>query len=160
MSQILDIGFFGTEDFTVLLGISIEKAVVKIIYEDIEKWITKITKPQTSNFPIRPYASKAKYWIYPYEDRASLQLKACFFDSNFDIYICLPTNQFMSVEEANIIAENCNRIAKDTITLVDHPKDPGFIGDTYTGNGKYVVFLIQKKKDLIKARRNLKTKGY
>jgi len=133
---------------------------VKIIYEDIEKWITKITKSQTSNFPICPYASKAKYWIYPYEDRASLQLKACFFDSNFDIYICLPTNQFMSVEEANIIAENCNRIAKDTITLVDHPKDPGFIDDIYTGNGKYVVFLIQKKKDLIKARRNLKTKGY
>jgi len=133
---------------------------VKTISEHIEEWIQRITKTQDNRHPICPYAKQAKYWIYPYEDRLSLELKASYFDNNFDIYICLPTNQFMSVEEAKYIEENCNRVAKDTITLLDHPNDPGYIDGVYTGNGKYVVFLIQQKKDLIKARQNLKSTSY
>jgi len=133
---------------------------VKSISNHIEEWIQRITKIQDNKHPVCPYAKKAKYWIYPYEDRLSLELKASFFDNNFDIYICLPTNQFMSVEEAKYIEANCNRVAKDTITLLDHPNDPGYIDGVYTGNGKYVVFLIQQKKDLIKARQSLKATSY
>lgn len=130
------------------------------ISNHIEQWINRITTPQDSGHSICPYAKKAKYWIYPYEDRLSLELKASFFDNNFDIYVCLPTNQFMSVEEAKYIEANCNRVAKDTITLLDHPKDPGYIDDVYTGNGKYIIFLIQQKKDLTKAREKLKLTSY
>ena len=133
---------------------------MKSISNHIEEWIQRITKIQDNKHPVCPYAKKAKYWIYPYEDRLSLELKASFFDNNFDIYICLPTNQFMSVEEAKYIEANCNRVAKDTITLLDHPNDPGYIDGVYTGNGKYVVFLIQQKKDLIKARQSLKATSY
>ena len=133
---------------------------MKNISNHVEEWIEKITKRQDSGHPICPYAKKAKYWIYPYEDRLSLELTACYFDYNFDIYICLPTNQCMSVEEAKYIEANCNRVAKDTITLLDHPKDPGYIDNVYTGNGKYIIFLIQQKKDLNKARENLKLTSY
>ena len=35
---------------------------------DIEQWIERLTTPQKSGHPICPFAKKAKYWIYPYED--------------------------------------------------------------------------------------------
>ena len=44
----------------------------------------------------------------------------------------LPTNQYMTVDEAKYNESNNNRVAKDTITLLDHPKDPGYIDGVYT----------------------------
>lgn len=123
--------------------------------DDIKDWINRISKVQRTGHSICPYARKAKYWVYKYEDRLSLELKASFFDNNFDLYVCLPTNQYMTVEEAKHIEANCNRLAKNTITLLDHPDDPGYIDNVYTGNGKYVIFLIQSKKGLIDARKKL-----
>tara|TARA_B100002019_G_scaffold201020_1_gene174195 strand:+ start:1306 stop:1767 length:462 start_codon:yes stop_codon:yes gene_type:complete len=127
---------------------------------DIKDWIDRIGIVQKNKHPICPYARIAKYWIYKYEDRLSMELKACHFDNNFDLYVCLPTNQYMTVDEAKYIESNNNRVAKDTITLLDHPKDPGYIDGVYTGNGKYVVFLIQKKNDLLKAREQLHKSSY
>jgi hypothetical protein len=127
---------------------------------DIKEWINRISKVQKTGHSICPFARKAKYWVYKYEDRLSLELKASFFDDNFDLYVCLPTNQYMTVEEAKYIEENCNRTAKETITLLDHPDDPGYIDNIYTGNGKYVIFLIQKKTDLLIAREQLHKSSY
>ena len=66
----------------------------------------------------------------------------------------------MSVEDALSIEQSCNFIAKNTITLLDHPDDPGFIDAEYTRNGKHILFLIQSKKDLQKARKHLKSTTY
>lgn len=127
---------------------------------DIKDWIKRITLVQKNKHPICPYARKAKYWVYKHEDRISLELKASYFDNSFDLYVCLPTNQYMTVEEAKYLEHNCNRVGKNTITLLDHPDDPGFIDNTYTGNGKYVIFLIQKKTHLLNARKQLHNTNY
>ena len=127
---------------------------------DIEQWIERITTPQKSGHPICPFAKKAKYWIYPYEDMLSLQLRAGFYDHRFDLFICLPTDQYMTVEQAKYLESNCNRHAKDSITLLDHPDDPGYIDDICTSNGKYVIFLIQSKKGLLDARSLLRKSNY
>ena len=127
---------------------------------DIEQWIERLTTTQKSGHPICPFAKKAKYWIYPYEDRLSLHLRAGFYDHRFDLFICLPTDQYMTVEQAKYLESNCNRHAKDTITLLDHPDDPGYIDDICTSNGKYVIFLIQSKKGLLDARSLLRKSSY
>ena len=128
--------------------------------KDIEQWIERLAITQKSGHPICPFAKKAKYWIYPYEDRASLQLKASFYDHSFDLYLCLPTDQYMTVEQAKYLESNCNRYSKDTITLLDHPNDPGYIDNICTSNGKYVIFLIQSKKGLLDARSLLRKSSY
>ena len=128
--------------------------------KDIEEWIQRIGIVQNTKHPICPYAKKAKYWIYPYEDRLSLQLRAGFFDHRYDLFICLPTNQYITVDEAKYYEYNCNLHAKDTITLLDHPDDPGYIDGVCTSNGKYVIFLIQDKKGLVDARKHLHKTSY
>lgn len=128
--------------------------------KDIEEWIQRIGIVQDSGHPICPFAKKAKYWIYPYEDRLSLQMRAGFFDHRFDLFICLPTNQYITVEDAKYYEYNCNLTAKDTITLLDHPADPGYIDGVCTSNGKYVIFLIQDKKGLLDARKHLRKTSY
>jgi len=128
--------------------------------KDIEQWIQRLTTIQNSGHPICPFAKKAKYWIYPYEDRLSLQMRAGFYDHRFDLFICLPTNQYISVEDAKYYEYNCNLHAKDTITLLDHPDDPGYIDGVCTGNSKYVIFLIQSKKGLLDARSLLRKSSY
>ena len=117
----------------------------KVIVKDISDWIERISKTQKYGHPICPYAKKAKYLICENEDYKSIELKACFWTTDYDILVCIPTDKYMSVERAKQIEWNCNRLAKDTITLLDHPKDPGYIDGVFTGNGK-TYFLIQPKK--------------
>lgn len=129
------------------------------IYEDIKEWVNFITTP-INGYQVCPFAKKANYFVYPNEDYLSIQLKASFFDNNYDLFICRPTDRFMSVERAKQIEADCNRIAKNTITLLDHPDDPGFINDICTSNKKHILFLIQPKKDLLEARKQLQKTSY
>ena len=44
--------------------------------------------------------------------------------------------------------------------MLDHPEDPGFIEDINTGNGKYIIYLIQNKNSLLAARKILLKTDY
>ena len=129
------------------------------IYKDVKKWIKRITTPK-DGYQICPYARKAKYKIYTSEDRMSIIQHATFWTDEYDLIICRPTNWWMTVQDALAIESSCNRIANNTITLLDHPQDPGYIDGEYTGNGKHILFLIQSKKDLQEARKHLKSTTY
>ena len=78
---------------------------MKNIYEQVvEKWVSKVTTIQKSGHPICPYAKIARYCVFEYEDYLSMSVKANNFDSkNFDLYICFPTDQLMTVEKAEYI---------------------------------------------------------
>lgn len=130
------------------------------IYKHVDSWIKYLTTTKIGNHPICPYASTAKYQIFQYEDKFSMKLKANFYDDTYDLYVCLPTNQWMTVREAKQIEHEINLVAEDTICLLDHPKNPGYIDGISTSNGKYVIFLIQDKKGLMKARKHLHTTSY
>ena len=129
------------------------------IYKDIEKWIKRITTP-INGYQICPYARKAKYKIYTHLDRVALLKYAIYWKGEYDLMICELADSSMTVEEASYIEYECNLFAKDTITLLDHPDKPGYIDGNYTGNGKRILFLIQSKEDLQKARTHLKTSTY
>ena len=116
------------------------------ISKDIQEWIDRISKIK-NGYQVCPYAKKATYHIFENEDMFSMQIKACNYVYDVDLLICIPTDKFMSIERAQFIENNINKIATDTITLLDHPDDPGYIADTYTGNGKHIIFLIQKRKN-------------
>lgn len=136
---------------------------MKGIYKSVvDNWIAKITKIQRdSGHPICPYAKKARYAVFEHEDYLSMQVKALNFDSkNFDLYICFPTDQWMTLEKAEYLEADLNRMSDDTVVLLDHWKNPGFIGGVNTGNERHVVFLIQDKNGLIKARNHLHTTTY
>lgn len=133
---------------------------MKSISDHVEDWITRLSKVQQNGHPICPYAKKAKYQLFTNEDKMSMQLKASFYDHSFDLYLCLPTDQYMSIERAEQIERELNTIAKDTIVLLDHPKNPGFINGVCTGNKKYIIFFIQSKKGLQDARNNLLKSSY
>ena len=129
------------------------------ISKDVKKWIKRITTPK-DGYQICPYARGAKYKIYTHLDRATIIEYAVNWKDEYDLILCEPADTSMTVEDALSIEQSCNFIAKNTITLLDHPKDPGYINNEYTGNGKYILFLIQSKKDLQAARKHLKTTSY
>lgn len=129
------------------------------IYSDISQWIKKIST-RKKGYQICPYAKKAKYKIFINQDKLSIQQHAMNWSEKYDLVICKPIDLRMSLFEAKIIVDLCNTKFKNTITLLDHPVDPGFINGTYTGNGKHILFLIQSKIDLLKARKHLKTTSY
>lgn len=129
------------------------------IYNDVEDWILRITTP-IDGYQVCPFAKRAKYLLFTDEDMLSIQIKASFYNYKADLIVCIPTDKFMTVETARTIERNCNKTAKDTITLLDHPADPGYIGDICTSNKNHIIFLIQPKKELLKAREQLKTTSY
>lgn len=129
------------------------------IFNDIEKWINRITTP-IDGYQICPYAKKAKYLIFEHEDMLSMQMKAAFYNYTEDLIICIPTDKYMTVDRAKYIEYNINKTASNTVVLLDHPEDPGYIDGVCTGNGKHIVFLIQPKKELLEAREHLKTTSY
>lgn len=129
------------------------------ISKDVEEWIERITTPH-NGYQICPYARKAKYRIFTNQDRLTIQRHAIKWTGNYDLVICKTMDLRMPLYDAKAIVELCNSTAKDTITLLDHPIDPGFINKKYTGNGKHILFLIQSKKDLQEARAHLKTTSY
>lgn len=133
---------------------------MKSISNHVEDWIERLSKVHSWGHSICPYARKAKYQLFTNEDKMSMQLKASFYDHSFDLYLCLPTDQYMSVERAKQIEKEINMVSNDTITLLDHPKDPGFINGVCTGNKKYIIFFIQSKKGLQDARNNLLKSSY
>ena len=96
------------------------------IYKDIEEWRQRVSKP-IDGYQICPYARQAKYHVFPNEDYLSLQVKALNWVWDVDLLVCIPTDKFMTVERAKYIEADCNRIATDTVVLLDHPKDPGYI---------------------------------
>tara|TARA_B100000424_G_C22699580_1_gene381632 strand:- start:16 stop:465 length:450 start_codon:yes stop_codon:yes gene_type:complete len=132
---------------------------VSSISKDIKKWVMRITTPK-DGYQICPYARKAKYKIFEHEDKLSIQQKAVFWTNEYDLILCRPTDTLMTVDHAKYIEESCNRLADYTITLLDHPDDPGYIDGEYTGNGKHILFLIQSKKDLQDARKHLRSTTY
>ena len=129
------------------------------IYDDVKDWIKKISN-RKKGYQICPFARKAKYKIYTHLDRATIIEYSVNWKAEYDLILCKPKDTSMSVEDALSIEQSCNFIAKNTITLLDHPDDPGFIDGEYTGNGKHILFLIQSKKDLQKARKHLKSTTY
>lgn len=127
----------------------------------VDKWIEKISRVQSYGHPICPYAKKARYHIFEHEDYLSMQVKALNFDSkNYDLYVCFPTDQWMTLEKAKYLEDSLNKMSDDTVVLLDHWKNPGFIAGLNTSNEKYIVFLIQDKAGLLKARDYLHTTTY
>jgi len=132
---------------------------VNSIYKDIDDWIDRLSTPN-NGYQLCPFAKKAKYLLFTNEDMLSMQMKASFYNYDADLILCIPTDRFMTVDTAKYIERNCNKTADNTITLLDHPDDPGYIEDICTSNGKHIIFLIQPKKELLKARENLKSTNY
>ena len=77
-----------------------------------------------------PYA-KVKYKIYASEDRMTILQHASFWTNEYDLILCKPTNWWMTVQDAKAIEHSCSRIAKDSVTLLDHPDDPGYIDGVF-----------------------------
>ena len=130
---------------------------MKNTYENhINNWIKKISAP-VDNYKICPFASSARYII---ENGTKSELYAAI-KQNIDkidliVFIYEEYIDVNSAKELEIYANNHS----EHIVMLDHPQDPGFIDNRYTGNGKYVIFLIQNRASLLAARKTLLKTSY
>ena len=122
----------------------------------VKAWIDKITVP-VEGYKICPFANSARYVI---EKGNKLEFyKAIQQDiSNLDLVVFIYEG-ILTVQEAKELEEETNGISEH-IVMLDHPQDPGFIGDLNTGNGRYVIYLIQNKNSLLAARKTLLKTSY
>ena len=127
-----------------------------IYNEHINTWIDKITTP-VEGYKICPFASSARYVIE--KGTKSDLYKAIQADiSKLDLVVFI-YEEVITVQEAKELEEETNNISEH-IVMLDHPQDPGFIGDLNTGNGRYVIYLIQNKNSLLAARKTLLKTSY
>ena len=127
-----------------------------IYNEYINTWIDKITTP-VEGYKICPFASSARYVIE--KGTKSDLYKAIQADiSKLDLAVFI-YEDYITVQEAKELEEETNNISEH-IVMLDHPQDPGFIGDLNTGNGKYIIYLIQNKNSLLAARKTLLKTSY
>ena len=127
-----------------------------IYNEYINTWIDKITTP-VEGYKICPFASSARYVIE--KGTKSDLYKAIQADiSKLDLVVFI-YEEVITVQEAKELEEETNSISEH-IVMLDHPQDPGFIGDLNTGNGKYIIYLIQNKNSLLAARKTLLKTSY
>jgi hypothetical protein len=130
--------------------------VNSIYNEHINDWIDKITS-SVDGYKICPFASSARYVIE--KGTKSDLYKAIQSDiSKLDLVVFIYEND-ITVKEAKELEEETNSISEH-IVMLDHPQDPGFIGDLNTGNGKYIIYLIQNKNSLLAARKTLLKTSY
>ena len=122
----------------------------------VKAWIDKITVP-VEGYKICPFASSARYVIE--KGTKSDLYKAIQADiSKLDLAVFI-YEDYITVQEAKELEEETNNISEH-IVMLDHPQDPGFIGDLNTGNGRYVIYLIQNKNSLLAARKTLLKTSY
>ena len=127
-----------------------------IYNEHINDWIDKITS-SVDGYKICPFASSARYVIE--KGTKSDLYKAIQADiSKLDLAVFI-YEDYITVQEAKELEEETNNISEH-IVMLDHPQDPGFIGDLNTGNGKYIIYLIQNKNSLLAARKTLLKTSY
>ena len=127
-----------------------------IYNKHINTWIDKITTP-VEGYKICPFASSARYVIE--KGTKSDLYKAIQADiSKLDLAVFI-YEDYITVQEAKELEEETNNISEH-IVMLDHPQDPGFIGDLNTGNGRYVIYLIQNKNSLLAARKTLLKTSY
>ena len=143
---------------------------MKSIYD----WIDRISVVQKNGMPICPYAKKAlddnKIKIQWLDEtfsikrilNAEIENYTYHWPKNTEIVVLVfDANRLNPHEIRKIILRNKTLLSeRDFIALEDHPSDPGYIDNVYTGNGEFGIVLIQKRSDLNKRRLELKKTSY
>ena len=122
----------------------------------IDSWISNITTP-IAGYKICPFADKARYIIKSGKDIELFKLSKLPID-NLDLLVFIYEVK-IPIEKAKELEIIANKNSEHIIML-DHPDDPGFIDNMPTGNGKYIIFLIQNRASLLSARKTLLKTNY
>ena len=122
----------------------------------INTWIDKITTP-VEGYKICPFDSSGRYVIEK-GTKSDLYKPIQADISKLDLVVFI-YEEVITVQEAKELEEETNSISEH-IVMLDHPQDPGFISDLNTGNGKYIIYLIQNKNSLLAARKTLLKTSY
>lgn len=123
---------------------------------DIRKWISGLIVPQKTlgNFPVCPFASTAKFKIeeclsgdiVPYDE--------------VQVVIFIMNDEY-TIDQLQLKCHVLNAQYPDYIFLDDHKDEDSYIGDVKTNNGLYNLIIVQKKDELLEARKILhKTEYY
>ena len=118
-------------------------------------WIGQISKirPELGNFSICPYASGANFSIQ--EQKLSKIVP----NSDFDVIIHIVEDDidadflYEAVDDYNLIYPEYKFIA-------DHGKTKTYIQGVMTGNGKYNLVFVNKRKEILEARKKLAKTNY
>ena len=118
-------------------------------------WIQEISKirPELGNFSICPYASGANFSI---QEQKLSQIMP---NSDFDVIINIVEDDI----DANFLYEsvdNYNRDYPDYKFIADHGKTKTYIQGVMTGNGKYNLVFVNKRKEILEARKKLAKTNY
>lgn len=121
------------------------------IYTDVVEWMAKIVKPQKTlgNVSICPYAKKASWAIVECEDM-KIDVKQC--HQEVTIFV-LPKSISKAKLESYVF--NLKKKHPTFVFLPDHKKANTKLKNVSTGNGKHNLILVQHRKKLDGARKNL-----
>ena len=121
------------------------------IYTDVVKWMAKIVKPQKAlgNISICPYAQKASWAIVECENM-KIDVEQC--HQEVTIFV-LPKS--MSKAKLESYALDLKKKYPTFVFLPDHKQANTKLKNVSTGNGKHNLLLVQRRKKLDGARKNL-----
>mgnify|MGYP003348827079 CR=1 FL=1 len=135
--------------------------------KNIIEWVSRISerKDELGGFNVCPYAKKALedkkvFWSYIAEECEAYILRYIEATPEFEVIVFYNLKKNLTDEDLKVIISNLQSKRNDMIFLKDHPDDPGYIKNIYTGNGEYPVILAQPRVKLEEAREKLKKTKY
>lgn len=139
----------------------------------VESWIREeVVAPArvSGRFPICPFAGhcidqesiKLEFCDLLADLEWRLRLQISEFSNLVSVFILIVPRQEITVAESSRLVEKLRSDfgKNDFALLVDHPDDPGKIGDLPTTNGQYSLFLVQRLSELNAAKDKLLTTDY
>lgn len=128
----------------------------KSIYSFVQDWVAKVSLPRTElqGQSLCPFAKKAK-WDFYLLNKFSLDISLC--KKEVTIFALLGTISKMKLEK---YVKQLKAQHPKYVFLPDHKNANTKIKGIATGNGKYNLILVQKRRKLTSARKYLTKKKY
>ena len=137
--------------------------------ESLISWVKRVSEKRSElgGLSICPFAKKAMedkkvFWSYISHEVISYisRYMETMNDKDYELVVFYNNNKNLSNEQCLHIIHTLNQKFPDLIFLKDHPDDPGYIKNIYTGNGESPVILAQPIVKLEEAREKLKKTKY
>ena len=124
-------------------------------YNYILRWIKQLskTRPELGNFSICPFASGANFSI---QEQKLHQIVP---DPKFEVIIYIVEDN-LDAEFLYDAVDDYNSNYPDYKFIADHGKTKTYIQGVMTGNGKYNLVFVNKRKEIQEARKKLAKTNY
>lgn len=133
------------------------------VLEHLKNWREFVSYPrkELNDFPICPFARNVEIIFDIIESEETLLVQVLERERRSKpLFMFVDINNILTYDKANYLIDFYNSISRDYQYFIDDVKNPQFMNDINTSNGKYLIIIGQRKDILNVSREKLMKTGY